>query len=642
MGASLRGGNTIIRNIRRTAAFVASACTIALAGQVAPAVAAPPAAKGIVIMDAASTVPVDIYTNDAELPEKADKTTKSSGTGASEATYGYDYDDEYGYDEYGYGYDDEYGYGYGDMYSYGEEEYGYGDDASAADATADAPQSTYEKLLAMGKEIVELDDYGPHADGVTDDSSIINKALAAARGGTSMTYVHIPAGNYALEHTVRIWPYTHLIVDDGAVLFAVQDDSKRGVIVSGAHYADDGYTRCTQTDDMPCSHGTYTQAHDITVEGGTWDANSTAEPTNDRAIMAFTHAQNITIKNCTLTRCNAHMILLSGSRNCVVEGCTFKDAVRRNGEDEKRTQRWECVHLDSTNEVTEAVKPFDNTAPCDITVKDCTFTNVFAGVGCHNFGAAGLHEAGLWGRSNNITVKGCTFEHLVGNCVNVYGSDGYTVEDNKATDFLAFVRNESSYAVVRNNWMSGSTDNQGDHSAAILFKDYKSDGKVVTGAATGIIEGNIVLDYATCGISLVGSTAEVRNNQLCTSLNLEANHPDIRVDTQCKDVVIEGNATTTRDCAIVCGNEESIKSKEKNESHALAGSVIGGLDVQTYTGEQICPEVTVTALDTQKILVEGTDYTVSYENNIEPGTATVRVTGMGAYTGTVLGSFAIV
>ena len=40
-------------------------------------------------------------------------------------------------------------------------------------------------------------------------------------------------------------------------------------------------------------------------------------------------------------------------------------------------------------------------------------------------------------------------------------------------------------------------------------------------------------------------------------------------------------------------------------------------------------------------LKEGADYTVAYTNNIEPGTATVTVTGAGKYSGTASATFTI-
>lgn len=59
----------------------------------------------------------------------------------------------------------------------------------------------------------------------------------------------------------------------------------------------------------------------------------------------------------------------------------------------------------------------------------------------------------------------------------------------------------------------------------------------------------------------------------------------------------------------------------------------------TYQGTAITPEVTVK--DGTKTLVKGTDFTVSYLNNINVGTATVTVSGTGDYTGTSTKTFTI-
>lgn len=40
-------------------------------------------------------------------------------------------------------------------------------------------------------------------------------------------------------------------------------------------------------------------------------------------------------------------------------------------------------------------------------------------------------------------------------------------------------------------------------------------------------------------------------------------------------------------------------------------------------------------------LIEGTDYTVSYSNNINAGTATVTITGKGSYSGEKILTFTI-
>ena len=55
-----------------------------------------------------------------------------------------------------------------------------------------------------------------------------------------------------------------------------------------------------------------------------------------------------------------------------------------------------------------------------------------------------------------------------------------------------------------------------------------------------------------------------------------------------------------------------------------------------YTGSAITPAVTATT-----DLELGTDYTVEYSNNVEVGTATITVTGIGAYTGEIVKTFTI-
>lgn len=70
-----------------------------------------------------------------------------------------------------------------------------------------------------------------------------------------------------------------------------------------------------------------------------------------------------------------------------------------------------------------------------------------------------------------------------------------------------------------------------------------------------------------------------------------------------------------------------------------------GADEADYTGNAITPKPVVTyraSKDVQGVvLTEGSDYRVSYENNIEPGRATVVVTGTGSYAGVVETGFTI-
>ena len=63
------------------------------------------------------------------------------------------------------------------------------------------------------------------------------------------------------------------------------------------------------------------------------------------------------------------------------------------------------------------------------------------------------------------------------------------------------------------------------------------------------------------------------------------------------------------------------------------------VEAQAYTGKAVTPNINIT-VDGKK-LKKGTDYTLSYKNNKEVGTATVTITGKGEYFGTATKTFNI-
>lgn len=88
--------------------------------------------------------------------------------------------------------------------------------------------------------------------------------------------------------------------------------------------------------------------------------------------------------------------------------------------------------------------------------------------------------------------------------------------------------------------------------------------------------------------------------------------------------------------------EEPLAAQDQSESTEL-GAQADAIDIKnvtvddispkSYTGSPIEPKPTIK--DGSKTLVEGTDYTLTYSNNIEATTqAVMNITGTGAYTGT--------
>ena len=86
-------------------------------------------------------------------------------------------------------------------------------------------------------------------------------------------------------------------------------------------------------------------------------------------------------------------------------------------------------------------------------------------------------------------------------------------------------------------------------------------------------------------------------------------------------------------------------SGSKSVAFAIVSKNINGVTVssivnQTYNGSSITPIVTVK--DGTTTLVNGTDYSVSYSNNVNVGTATLTITGKGNYSGSKNVTFTIV
>ena len=72
---------------------------------------------------------------------------------------------------------------------------------------------------------------------------------------------------------------------------------------------------------------------------------------------------------------------------------------------------------------------------------------------------------------------------------------------------------------------------------------------------------------------------------------------------------------------------------------AMAGGTVSVTSSVSFTGSNITPSVTVKAAG--RTLTSGTDYTVSYSNNKNVGTASVYVYGKGNYSGTLSAKFDI-
>ena len=87
------------------------------------------------------------------------------------------------------------------------------------------------------------------------------------------------------------------------------------------------------------------------------------------------------------------------------------------------------------------------------------------------------------------------------------------------------------------------------------------------------------------------------------------------------------------------GNYTGSVSKTFKIKNDFKKATISGISNKSYTGKNITQSITVKY--NGKTLKNGTDYTVSYSSNKNIGTATVKITGKGSYTGTITKTFKI-
>jgi hypothetical protein len=116
------------------------------------------------------------------------------------------------------------------------------------------------------------------------------------------------------------------------------------------------------------------------------------------------------------------------------------------------------------------------------------------------------------------------------------------------------------------------------------------------------------------------------------------------VDATTGEVTIVGAGTATITATATDGKDYTYTTKTISytitvNAKAVENGMLAAIADQTYTGRELMPAVTVK--DGETTLTENTDYTVGYANNVNVGTATVTITGMGNYSGTASTTFTI-
>ena len=145
-------------------------------------------------------------------------------------------------------------------------------------------------------------------------------------------------------------------------------------------------------------------------------------------------------------------------------------------------------------------------------------------------------------------------------------------------------------------------------------------------------------DTISQGLNMITSTGLVENDSIA-SITLTPSTTEVT-----------NNGTITPEVSAIFNNDGDDTMGNYNITYEKGKLIIKDLSIETaeitlnptsytYDGNEKKPTITVVL--NNKTLVNGIDYTVSYSNNKNAGTATVTVTGKGNYTGTKSINFTI-
>ena len=159
----------------------------------------------------------------------------------------------------------------------------------------------------------------------------------------------------------------------------------------------------------------------------------------------------------------------------------------------------------------------------------------------------------------------------------------------------------------------------------------------------------IVLDEGD-KVSLLNDATEVTGLDICiyngkpqVLTNIKVRIGNLLLEKD-KDYTLEfkDNVNVGKGKVLITGTgiyKGTINAEFTIRADSVAYADISGITDKIYTGKEITQSLTVKFGET--VLTEGKDYTVSYRNNVNAGTATVVITGKGAYDGIAEKTFTI-
>lgn len=258
--------------------------------------------------------------------------------------------------------------------------------------------------------------FGAKGDGVTDESAIINIALAS-KGNDYLKLNFNNSGVYLAQQEVIL--YSNTVIDlQGATIKSCYDGDSHSEYVVFAQ----GLRIMNNRESL--TTGGYGAVKNITITNGTFDGDATG------VSIFLIHAENVMINKIHFKDCcvGTHVIDLGGCKDVIIEDCFFDGYLIDVDENYFR----EMVQFDYANKSNVpywgdgAGYQYDNIPCINFTVNRCEFAK----------GSGRFYPSCVGGHNNNdgvfenIKITNCVFDDTSFACIRLPKVKGVTISGN--------------------------------------------------------------------------------------------------------------------------------------------------------------------------------------------------------------------
>ncbi len=254
-------------------------------------------------------------------------------------------------------------------------------------ATIEKPtKETVDKKVSPKSDVINVGDYGAKADGITDNTKALQKAIDEASVANKKVYIPAAAKPYLVKEQIVIKNNTQISGDGATLYMKAQPDEIKSIFISDRR----GYIA------------------NVSIKGLTFKSENVID---GNTVEKIPYSKNILVSN-------VQGIFLSGVKNLVVQNIKMEQL--HVG---LKLGRSTTGKLNESIQVTN-VRIYNTKTPVlMLSTKDYTMTNSI--LDASNGADRHLHAAHLVGFNSEITFEDVTFRNSPGAGVNIYnGYDG--------------------------------------------------------------------------------------------------------------------------------------------------------------------------------------------------------------------------